>query len=71
MENREKRIIVDVDIGIDDAYALLILLHAEKLKKIKIEAITLSFGNSTIENVSKNLIRFLNLLNRTDVRIII
>ncbi|CAH0558070.1 unnamed protein product [Brassicogethes aeneus] len=64
-----KRVIIDCDVGTDDFVALLILFYAEKLRQVKIEAITLSAGNTTLENVSKNLIRLLELIGRTDVPI--
>ncbi|KAJ8966092.1 hypothetical protein NQ317_008767 [Molorchus minor] len=62
-----KRVIVDVDVGVDDYLALLILLHAEKAGKLKIEAIVCSMGNTTVENVLKNVVRLLEIEKRTDI----
>lgn len=56
--------------GADDAWALQMLLKAEKLmKNIKVIAITTVFGNTTVENAIKNTYRILDGLERTDVKI--
>lgn len=67
MGDNKKRVVVDIDAGTDDAFALLILLHAEKIGQIKIEAIICSMGNASVENVCRNVVRLLEILNRTDV----
>lgn len=64
-----KRIIIDVDAGTDDYLALLLLLHAEKNGNVKIEAICCSMGNTSLENVVKNVVRLLETVGRTDVSI--
>lgn len=64
-----KRVIIDVDVGTDDYLALLLLLYAEKNGEIKIEAIFCSMGNTSVENVVKNVIRLLEIVGRTDVSI--
>lgn len=66
-KNSEKRVIIDLDMGSDDYLALLLLLHAEKLKEVKIEAITCCYGNTSVDNVVKNVIRLLEIEGRTDV----
>lgn len=62
-----KRVIIDLDMGSDDYLALLFLLHAENHKQVKIEAITCCYGNTTVDNVIKNVVRLLEIENRTDV----
>ncbi|CAG9824486.1 unnamed protein product [Phaedon cochleariae] len=62
-----KRIIVDVDAGTDDYLALLLLLKADQEQHIKIEAITCSAGNTSLENVINNVARLLQLVRRTDI----
>ncbi|GJQ84570.1 hypothetical protein Trydic_g234 [Trypoxylus dichotomus] len=64
-----KRLIVDLDVGSDDAVALLVLLKAEKDGLVKIEAICCSKGNTTTENVCKNVVRILELVGRMDIPI--
>lgn len=67
-EKIEKYVIVDTDLGTDDAWALLMLLKAEKcFKNIKILAITCVAGNTTLENVVKNTYYMLHSTGRTDV----
>lgn len=64
----QKYVIVDTDMGTDDAWALLMLLKAEKcLKNIKILAITCVSGNTNMENVIKNTYYMLHGVGRTDV----
>lgn len=64
----EKYVIVDTDMGCDDAWALQMILKAEKhLKNVKVLAITLVNGNTTVENALKNTYRMLDGLDRTDV----
>lgn len=64
-----KYIIFDTDMGSDDAFALQMLLKAEKsLKNMKILAITAVNGNTTVENVIKNTYRLLDGFGRTDVK---
>ena len=62
-----KHVIVDVDVGSDDAMALLVLFYAERKGLIKIEAICCTMGNTSVENVCKNVVRLLETVGRTDV----
>ncbi|CAG9769313.1 unnamed protein product [Ceutorhynchus assimilis] len=63
----QRRAIVNVDVGVDDYYALLILLYAEKRGELKIEALVCSSGNTNVTNVLKNTVRLLELVDRTDI----
>ncbi|KAF5284460.1 hypothetical protein FQA39_LY17035 [Lamprigera yunnana] len=67
MASEIKRIIIDTDPGVDDAHALLIFLQAERMKLVKIEAITVTAGNTSLENACKNVVRILEAENRTDI----
>lgn len=62
-----RRVIVDVDVGVDDFLALLLLLNAEKKQQIKIEAIICSMGNADVEDVCKNVVKLLEITKRIDV----
>lgn len=63
-----KTVIFDTDMGGDDAWALQMLLKAEKeLKSVKVLAITTVDGNTDVENALKNAYRILDGLDRTDV----
>lgn len=67
-ETIEKYLIVDTDMGTDDAWALLMLLKAEKcFKNIVILALTCVSGNTSMENVVKNTYYMLHSAGRTDV----
>lgn len=67
-ETQPKYVIFDTDMGSDDAWALQMILMAEKsLKNVKVLAITTVNGNTTNENVIKNTYRILDGLGRTDV----
>lgn len=67
MSTELRRVVVDVDVGIDDYLSLLILLDAESKGLLKIEAILCSMGNSTVVNTCKNTLRLLEIIKRTDV----
>ncbi|XP_054014099.1 pyrimidine-specific ribonucleoside hydrolase RihA-like [Hylaeus anthracinus] len=62
-----KSIIIDCDAGIDDALALIILIAAHKQKEIEIKAITCVNGNTTVENVVKNVFKTLDVCEVTDI----
>lgn len=62
-----RRVIVDVDVGVDDFLAILLLLYAEIKRQIKIEAIICTMGNTDVENVCKNVVKLLEITRRTDV----
>lgn len=62
-----RRVIVDVDVGSDDFLALWMLLKADKKQQVKIEAIICTMGNTSVENVCKNVARLLEITKRTDV----
>lgn len=67
-EKSMKYVIFDTDMGGDDAWALQLLLKAEKECKIaKVLAITTAYGNTDLTNAIKNTYRVLDDLNRTDV----
>lgn len=64
----QKLVIFDTDMGLDDAWALQIILQAEKqLQSVKVLAITTVNGNTTAENAAKNTYRILDGVHRTDV----
>ena len=67
-----EKFIIDTDAGIDDAFAISLLLRAEALRKInyKIVAITCVHGNAREEDVEQNVLTTLKILNRTDVSIL-
>lgn len=69
IEDNTELIIFDTDAGIDDAWALLMLLKAEKTRNIKVLAITLVHGNTTVDYAADNCLRILNCVDRTDVAI--
>lgn len=70
-ETKQRFIIFDTDMGADDAWALQMILKAEKShKNVKVLAITTTHGNTTVENAIKNTYRILDGLDRNDVRII-
>lgn len=66
----KQKVILDVDVGTDDAVALLLFFFAEVLGMIKIEAITTVNGNTKIDYVTSNVMRILEIIDRTDVCII-
>ncbi|KAH8385736.1 hypothetical protein KR093_010013, partial [Drosophila rubida] len=62
--------ILDCDGGSDDAWALLLLLHAEQAGRLKLLAVTVSgCGNTTCKNAARNMRRILKISSRVDVSI--
>jgi len=59
-----KRIIFDTDTGVDDAMALLLILRSPELE---LEGVTTVFGNSTVDNCTRNALAVLELGGRPDV----
>lgn len=59
-----KKLILDLDVGVDDAQALMVALSDPD---VQILGITCCFGNTPLENVLKNTLRVLKVCNRLDV----
>lgn len=55
-------VIFDTDMGLDDAWALLMLLTLGKLMKVKVLAITCNFGNTDLPFVTSNTFRILETM---------
>ncbi|XP_061745760.1 inosine-uridine preferring nucleoside hydrolase-like [Nerophis ophidion] len=60
----KKKLILDVDTGVDDAQAIMIALAAPN---VEILGITCCHGNTPLENVLKNTLRVLKVCNRMDI----
>src|SRR5215831_1392902 len=59
-----RRVIIDTDPGVDDAFALLLAMCSPELK---IEAITPVSGNVPLELTLPNALRMVEIANRTDI----
>lgn len=59
-----QHVIIDIDPGVDDAYALALALMS---KELSIIGITTVFGNIEVEQASQNVLHMLELLNRTEI----
>lgn len=69
-DDQTNYLIVDTDMGSDDAWALMMILRAEQLlPNIKLLGITCVHGNATLENVVRNTRRILERAGRCDVHI--
>ncbi|XP_035919667.1 pyrimidine-specific ribonucleoside hydrolase RihA-like isoform X2 [Anopheles stephensi] len=62
-----RRVVLDLDGGGDDGWALLMLLENEERYNICIQAVTCSHGNARVSDVLVNVLRILDSLNRLDV----
>ncbi|KAL5275598.1 hypothetical protein ACFFRR_001452 [Megaselia abdita] len=60
-------VVLDCDTGSDDAWALLFLLKADRVKKVKLLGVTCVNGNTTVENAVENTLKILELSNRSDI----
>nr|XP_057906654.1 inosine-uridine preferring nucleoside hydrolase-like [Doryrhamphus excisus] len=64
MSDMMKRLILDVDTGVDDAQAIMMALAAPN---VEILGITCTHGNTPLQNVLKNTLRVLKVCNRLDI----
>lgn len=60
----KKKLILDLDTGVDDAQAIMVALTAPD---VEVLGITCCHGNTPLENVLKNTLRVLKVCNRLDV----
>lgn len=61
-----KKVIIDVDTGIDDALAIILAINSNRLD---ILGITTVAGNVPVELATKNTLRVLKLLGREDIEV--
>lgn len=62
-----RKVILDVDAGIDDAWAILMMLKAEEKNLVEIIAITCCHGNAELPDVLDNVCRILQAYGRKNV----
>lgn len=55
-----KKVILDVDTGVDDAMAIAYAIHSPELEVL---GVTTCFGNTSVEDAARNSIHILNLLD--------
>ncbi|XP_038674847.1 inosine-uridine preferring nucleoside hydrolase-like [Scyliorhinus canicula] len=60
----KKLLLLDVDCGVDDAQAMMMALAAPN---VQILGITCCHGNTTIDNVCRNVLRVLKVCQRTEI----
>lgn len=62
-------VIIDTDPGSDDALAILLALAYEKSSSedFKVLAITCTYGNTYLKNVENNVLKILEIADRSDV----
>ncbi|XP_030063339.1 uncharacterized protein LOC115472937 isoform X2 [Microcaecilia unicolor] len=60
----EKLLLIDVDCGTDDAQAIMMALAAPNVKILGITCVT---GNTSLDNVCKNVLRVLKVCKRLDI----
>lgn len=60
----KKLLLVDVDCGVDDAQAIMMALAAPNVEFL---GITCCFGNAPLENVCRNVLRVLQVCDRSEI----
>ncbi|KAF6215172.1 hypothetical protein GE061_009923 [Apolygus lucorum] len=64
---RDNILVVDTDAGADDAMAISLLLNGTRDSRIKIAGITCVRGNTGVHNVSKNVLKTLDVNGRLEI----
>ena len=64
MKQFQKRIIIDTDPGIDDAFTILLALASPE---IQLEALTTTHGNVTLEKATRNALSILELCRASHI----
>lgn len=65
----QRYIILDTDMGTDDAWALFLLVRVIlELSNVKLLALTCGYANTSLKYSVRNAYRFLNAMNRTGVK---
>lgn len=64
-------VVIDCDPGVDDAWAIISLLRGEEKFGIKLKAVTVVIGNTTVDNSSRNALLILETFNRLDVPVFV
>lgn len=59
-----KKVIIDVDTGIDDAMAISYAVHSPELDVV---GVTTTFGNITVEEATRNTLQVLELIGAADI----
>ena len=59
-----KKLLIDVDCGVDDAQAIMMALAAPN---VEVLGITCVHGNTTVENVCRNTLRVLKACHKLEV----
>ena len=60
-------VIIDCDPGNDDAWAVITLVRKETDLNIKVKAITIANGNTSVKNGCQNILLVLKALKRLDI----
>jgi len=63
----DRKIILDTDMGIDDAVAVIVLL---KLCKERIKTVFTSYGNTSLENATQNALAMLSLAGAVNIPVV-
>jgi inosine-uridine nucleoside N-ribohydrolase len=64
---RVLNLVIDTDVGTDDATAIILCCAAQKKGDAKIWGITCGHGNTTLDNVCVNTLKTLHTMGRLDV----
>ena len=63
----EKKLVLDVDMGVDDAQAIMMALAAPNVEVLGITCVS---GNTSLENSSRNTLRVLKVCQRLEVGLV-
>jgi inosine-uridine nucleoside N-ribohydrolase len=61
-----KPVVLDMDVGVDDALALMLAIHSPELEVLAVTAVS---GNAHVDNTSKNALKVLEWFDVANVRV--
>jgi inosine-uridine nucleoside N-ribohydrolase len=67
MAEKIANLVIDTDVGLDDATALILCCAAQKKGRANVWGVTCVHGNTTLQSVCSNTLKTLHTVDRLDV----
>lgn len=67
--SKKIKIVLDTDMGTDDAWTLIAILRSEEKYNMELKAITIVPGNTEAHHAAQNTLLILDTMKRTDIKV--